>query len=143
MEEILHIKLIDFDTPRCGFCGKPLPKHKVKNGYIYCNTGCAQAGQVKNNNPNNVPPATVGAMALYRCTIDLLQKKYEVFLAASPSCSCDLVALKNGKLTKIESRTMIYDAKSKPRKTYRGVKHRADVLAAVYPDKVIYSPKLP
>ena len=55
-----------------------------------------------------LPPSTIGTLSELRVAIDLLNKKYEVFRAMSPSCSCDLAILKGGKLLRIEVTTGHY-----------------------------------
>jgi hypothetical protein len=53
----------------------------------------------------HLPTGTVGAMAELLAATDLLMKGFEVFRAVSPSASCDLAILKEGKLLKVEVRT--------------------------------------
>jgi len=52
-----------------------------------------------------VSRSTKGAISELLVAGDLLFKGYEVFRAVSPACSCDLIAQKNGRLTRIEVRT--------------------------------------
>ena len=65
---------------------------------------------------------------------DLLKKGYEVFRALSPGCSCDLVAMKNEKLIRVEVKTRQKSQGSFSFKT----KKKADLLALVMGDKVLY-----
>lgn len=46
-----------------------------------------------------------GACGELAVSVDLLRRGYEVFRAVSPACSCDLVALKDGKSYRVEVRT--------------------------------------
>lgn len=48
---------------------------------------------------------TVGAVAELIVAADLLSLGYEVFRSVSQSCSCDLVALREGSWLRIEVRT--------------------------------------
>lgn len=91
-----------------------------------------------------IPTGTVGAIGELRVAIDLLSKKYEVFKALSPSCSCDLAILKNGKLKTIEVRTgneIMLRSSEKYKKKYV----KAEILAIVdyANEKIIYYPNEP
>ena len=70
-----------------------------------------------------------------------MKKGYEVFRACSPSSSCDLAILKNGKLLKIEVRT---GQKVRKAIMYNKENIHADITAVVLynPDEIIYLPKL-
>jgi len=52
-----------------------------------------------------ISSSTVGAISEIEISSDLMKKGYAVFRAMSPSCFCDLIAIKKGKLFKIEVRT--------------------------------------
>ncbi len=49
--------------------------------------------------------ATVGAVSEMMVALYLMKKGYAVFRALSPSCFCDLIAIKDSKILKIEART--------------------------------------
>jgi hypothetical protein len=84
---------------------------------------------------------TIGAIGELRVCVDLLTKGYEVFRAVSPSCSCDLLVYKEGVATRIEVRTAY---RTKSGNVYHPNQHiRAETLAAVLPDVIIYEPPLP
>lgn len=51
---------------------------------------------------SGVPTGTVGALAELLVSADLLNRGYEVFRALSPSCSCDLVAVRGQYILRIE-----------------------------------------
>ncbi len=53
----------------------------------------------------NLPTGTIGAIGELAAGADLLRRGYEVFRALSPACSCDLIALRDGRLLRIEVRT--------------------------------------
>jgi Holliday junction resolvase len=68
-----------------------------------------------------------------------MKKGFEVFRALSPHASCDLIALKDGKLLRVEARVgrvgatgIVY--------TNRGGVH--DVLAVALTDSVQYNPEI-
>jgi hypothetical protein len=85
----------------------------------------------------------VGAIGELRTSADLLAKGYHVFRAVSPTCPCDLIALKGGKCLRLQVRTA---RKLKSGKlTYpTGQKDagRQDYYAAVLPDRIEYFPPL-
>jgi hypothetical protein len=88
-----------------------------------------------------LPKATLGAVSELRVASDLLARGYDVFRAVSPVCSCDLVALKNGNLHRVEVRTGNYCITSG--KVYVPLNNvHADVLAVVLHDKIVYKPAL-
>lgn len=52
-----------------------------------------------------VSGSTVGAISEIVVCADLLEKGFSVFRSLSPSCFCDVIAVKDNKLHKIEVRT--------------------------------------
>lgn len=48
---------------------------------------------------------TVGAISELIISADLMRKGYSIFRALSPSCFCDVIAIKNDRILKIEIRT--------------------------------------
>jgi hypothetical protein len=89
----------------------------------------------------SVPTGTIGAIAELVVAADLLRKGYEVFRAQSPSCSCDLVILKDDKLLRVEVRTgyRLTSGLSWPKKNFR-----ADIFAVVVhsTNAIYYEPDL-
>jgi len=62
---------------------------------------------------NNISTGTMGAISELVCAADLMLKGYAVFRAISPSCSCDLLAMKNGITQRVEVRTGYKDTLGK------------------------------
>jgi hypothetical protein len=91
---------------------------------------------------DGIPSSTVGAISEILVSADLLKKGYEVFRAMSPSCSCDLAVLKDGKLKRIEVRTGKRIRNGKIYASKDGF--RADIFATVvHKENIItYEPKL-
>ena len=87
-----------------------------------------------------LPTATVGAISELRVAIDLFEKGYEVFRALSPTCSCDLAILNDGKLLRVEVKTAYRNTKGSTIPPPKGI--RADVAALVLPDTIEYQPTL-
>lgn len=104
----------------------------------FCSSKCRagkMAGEFK-----GISMGTVGALNELRVCVDLLSKGYDVFRSVSPNCPCDLVAAKNGRLLRVEVRTVrgtdekIYLTKPDP--------SRYDILAMVLPSKILYQTNL-
>ena len=124
----------------CKHCGKPIPPTRRKLA-LYCSPKCQRDNYFKeyhNLNPDSgLPSGTIGALGEYRVIIDLLRRGFEVFHAASPSASCDLAVLKSNILYRVEVRTGKYSGSGK---IFTTRNHRAEILAIVLPDKIIYQP---
>lgn len=120
-------------------------KNRLQKAYCSRNCRILASEARKGCRPNpyaGLPTATIGALNELRVAIDLLMRGYEVFRALSPSCSCDLAILKDGKLSRIEVKT----GYARPDGTiplYKRIReHRADILALALPDKIHYEPSL-
>jgi hypothetical protein len=84
-----------------------------------------------------IHPTFVGASSELLVCSDLLRAGYEVFRSVSLNCSCDLVAMKDGEIIRVECKTGYKkQIPSADRKKY-------DVLAAVTPEGITYHPALP
>ena len=130
---------------RCVRCNKILEGRRANWSVVkYCDRFCRieyEKERYRSLNPKPIlPTATTGAINELRVAIDLLGKKYEVFRSLSPACSCDLAILKNKKLLRIEVRTA-YKLPS-GRVTCPMYSFKADILAKVLDDKIIYEPSL-
>lgn len=134
----------------CLYCHNKIDESRLKRfpNTLVCKQECMQLYKrqqyyLKNPKPE-LPlfPATTGVISEYRVAIDLLKKNYEVFRAVSPSCSCDLAILKDGKILRVEVKTghrtpigAVY--------ALNGKMDKADILAVVLPEEIIYKPDLP
>jgi len=95
----------------CIHCGKLIewkangPKQIRK----YCNRKCGDAHYKTINlslsSEYDLSTNTVGTMAELLVCYDLSLQGWEVFRAVSPSASCDMLIMKNGRLLRIEVRT--------------------------------------
>ncbi len=89
-------------------------------------------------------PSTTGAYHELKVSLDLISKGYEVFRALSPSCSCDLIALKNGKSLRVEVTTGAFQALRQGNTLY-WAKHdpkKYDLLVVVADSNIYYMPEL-
>lgn len=92
----------DWKKP-CAICGKIFLSH-------YNQTKCQECKQQERVEFSRykklgISTSTVGAIEELRVSVDLMEKGFYVFRALSPSCPCDLFAMKNGKQFDIEVRT--------------------------------------
>jgi len=89
---------------------------------------------------NHTNTGTKGAIGELRVCTDLLARGYEVFRAVSPSASCDLIAVRDGRIWRVEVRSApcyggkVY--KSRPKKDAG----KQDVYAWVTDTAIIYEP---
>jgi hypothetical protein len=88
---------------------------------------------------HGVCTATIGAIGELKVCVDLLKKGYAVFRSVSPACFCDLVIAKDGRLTTVEVRTGKRNARGELSYPHE---NRAEVMAIVLPDEIIYLPEL-
>lgn len=128
---------------KCKHCGA---EHHTRGRYqTYCNKECGskyrQSRRLELNPRPQLPTGTTGAMSELAACVDLMLKGYSVFRALSPSCLCDLIAIRDGRTIRVEVRTgainpsgsLFYSCSPKD-------KGRSDVIAVVlyYPQRVIY-----
>ena len=145
----------DTPTRTCDHCGDPLPWSRLnaanRDRIRFCSKQCSQAHfkqQMKaaagTEHWARLSPGTSGALAELVACADLMARGYEVFRAQSPSCSCDVVAIRDGKVHRVEVRSGY--------KHQDGTIHTAltrldpakyDVLAIVHAGReVVYEPPL-
>src|SRR5262245_42807567 len=97
---------------RCLDCGQPISEKRLEKKARYCSTKCRNNTTLqryrKLNHRLQLPSSTVGTLAELEVAVDLLRRGYEVFRALSPSCSCDLAVLREGRLLRVEVRTAYY-----------------------------------
>ena len=88
----------------CRVCGGKFNSNIPQK--VYCSDSCKHA-QYKNIGGNNagIPSGTVGAASELIIAGYLLNKGWAVFRSVSPSCFCDLIAVKDGVTHYIECRT--------------------------------------
>ena len=97
---------------KCLRCGKDFEPLSVKQ--VFCSENCRELywhnrrKSAKWIKDNHLSAGTVGAIAELMVSVALMRKGFEVFRALSPSCSCDLLATKEGKAYKVEVRTGYY-----------------------------------
>lgn len=128
----------------CIICGARISEQRQRRHAKTCSEQCSikltQRKYHQANPQSSLSSNTSGAISEHRVIIDLLSHNFEVFHSVNPGASCDLAILKNGKLSRVEVRTRRYSSSGKPYRMTRPVK--ADILASVLPDKIVYDPSL-
>lgn len=126
----------------CLQCKKPFsPRNKHRRKF--CSGRCSSAYH-QMAVPSYLPElstATIGALNELRVCVDLLAKGYEVFRSVSPSCSCDLIICKKGVSVRVEVRTAYRNKNGEVVHPKSNI--RAECVAAVLDDEIIYKPELP
>lgn len=131
----------------CLRCGGSM--HLRNHGAKYCSRRCAgeqhRLRYEPRHVPYEVPSGTIGAIAELMVAADLMKRGYEVFRALSPSCSCDLAILKNGRLLRIEVRTAHRIPRGLVWARNKSTEDRHDHYALVLHSEnlVTYEPELP
>jgi Holliday junction resolvase-like predicted endonuclease len=89
----------------------------------------------------NLPTSSVGAIGELRVSTDLLGKGFEVFRSISPAASCDLIAMKQGKMLRVEVKTGYENPETGLAHSVRALNtEKHDVLAICYPSHIHYEP---
>jgi hypothetical protein len=118
-----------------------------RNLQKFCNEDCGyhyRRQRYSQSEYENVDRTTIGAIQEYRVACDLMGRGYEVFKACSPSASCDLIAMKDSKLIRIQVRAS--DLKSDGSLTMPTAPKdvgRQDHYAFCFRDQILYDPALP
>lgn len=145
-EPILKSEIPGFAPKPCAVCGETFqPKSRVNK---YCSNACRSVSSKRKGDRRNtrlgIATGSVGAIAELQVCADLLSRGYAVFRAVSPASPCDVVALKDEEMLRVEVRTGYFDfggrvlAPLMPRDY-----GRFDVFAIVLRDEaVIYLPPL-
>jgi PD-(D/E)XK endonuclease len=126
----------------CKHCYQPMSSACSKSKK-YCSTRCKRAFKDKLNpvvSLSDLSTGTTGAIGELIASTDLLRKGYEVFRAISPSCSCDLIAVRGTKSLRIEVRTGAHSEKGTIQ--FNKSNFRADHFAIVVGNQVTYQPEL-
>lgn len=85
--------------------------HTTRSFQKYCNSRCASAARLKDYEVDpfscgeEISPSNKGAFSEMIACADLIRKGYDVFRAVSPASPCDIVAIKDNIILRIEVRT--------------------------------------
>jgi hypothetical protein len=132
---------------QCAYCQKvtayPDGKYESqRRRQKYCSEHCRDNAYSRRvyvpSQHKHIASSAVGAASELRVCTDLLLKGFEVFRATAHTCSCDLISLKDGKLTRIEVKTGHRKPSGKKYTIFKNRGFKADMLAVVLPDEIIY-----
>ena len=139
--------------PELNICGRKgchneIPFNKYNFSRVkYCSRKCRQMQTRLRYSASTISQISglskgkIGAAGELQVCIDLIKKGYDVFRAIAASCPCDMVAMKKGKLFRIEVKSVT------KRKDGSFVQPNlmnisADIVAAVFDDEIEYEPSL-
>lgn len=132
----------------CRNCGKTFLG--LRKGLVFCTPTCRSLYKKHNIRqhgdyciPGTIHTGTVGRISELLVATDLLMKGYEVFEAVSPCAGCDLIAIKEKKIYRIEVRTgrkNAGDGKITYSKGRRDLGKQDTFAIVVSPQKIIYDP---
>lgn len=110
----------------------------------FCSKDClrkhAHGVYLISNPRSGLSTGKTGAISELLVAADLLRLGFDVFRAVSQSCSCDIVALRNGVTVRIEVRTGQRNSSGGLSYSKAGIK--ADHVAIVSGDMIFYEPRL-
>ena len=92
-------------TKICEVCGK---EFQGQIHYKTCSEECRKERYRKRFGryaDTSISSGTVGAISEIMISADLMKKGYAVFRALSPACFCDVIAIKDKKILRVEIRT--------------------------------------
>lgn len=118
----------------CPVCKKESTTNRAWQ--VYCSNKCAKEFYLQECRTETDAPlshrSNFGAAVELLISSDLLFRGFEVFRALSPTCSCDLIAMKDHNIVRIEVRSA-KEAKSGSINfaTQRLSKDRSDIIAIV------------
>jgi len=130
-------------TTYCMECGKMFVNDTTCYGVYkphainkkYCSAECRSKNYRKFQKSKGLPTGTTGAMHELVASIELMRAGFHVFRALSPHCLCDLIALKDKMILRIEVKTGLRNKNGKINASTSGIDHaRYDLLAIVFHD---------
>ena len=131
----------------CGYkpCGKEFIPGPRQKGIKHCSRKCTRAAENLRRHgegrSNGLFTGTQGAVGELVAASNLLERGFEVYRSMSPFSSCDLIAMKNGKLIRVEVKYRTspiaagYDVGRHQRSKF-------DLLVVITPSGVSYRPEI-
>lgn len=108
-------------------------------GQKFCGEKCRDEWGGRKSALRGLSTGTVGAIQELRVAIHFMKQGFETFRPLSPSCSCDLLLHKKGKIFKIEVRTAYENRDGKIYYPKDRIKARNLILAL--PERLEFIPK--
>jgi hypothetical protein len=131
---------MNIQTKKCKNCGENI-RVTERSTRVFCSEDCRRAGAYEDKTLG-LSAGTVGAYSELIASADLLRRGYEVYRAVSPTCSSDLVAIKDGKRLTIEVRTARRSRTGTLHYSTRSFRSDHYALVEVAASKVTYEPPL-
>jgi hypothetical protein len=134
------------EAPRvCKECGREIDTSLRNKKALYCNSRCKTKHLQKKAGikGSGLASGTTSAINKLVVSADLLRRGYEVLRPVSPSSSCDLAILRDGKLSRVEVRAGYRNRMTGTISTNRKGASQQDIFAIVIGTEIIYEPPLP
>lgn len=133
----------------CRLCDAPISGRYTQR--VYCSYKCRLEHNKRQRHELNpylkvCTTGQTGAMSEMLVCVDLLKRGFDVFRAVAQSCSCDIVALRNGRMFRVEVKTAYRRKTGTVGVSLRpDQKEKFDILAMVWLDnnEIVYEPSLP
>lgn len=123
----------------CKACGEPIPKWKPSNT-LFCSSECNQIMKKKANYHAHyiagISSGTTGAIHELLVCVELMRAGFYIFRSQSPNCPCDLIAMRDREIYRIEVTTGQHGI-TKNTHPAKKDSYLFDFLAVVYHDNVI------
>jgi hypothetical protein len=109
---------------------------------VYCSAKCRSNNRRETRSLDvDISTGSIGAIGELLASSALLAEGYEVFRSVSPSCSCDLMAQRDGRCFRIEVKCGIYKKNGGITYDNRVAKIRAEnLLVVTCKDKIVHFP---
>ncbi len=92
--------------PLCPTCSTPLSPARLRRHAIYCSSRCAKSAETRRHSHErvsyNTSTGSTGALSEMLVCAEMLRRGYHVFRSISPSCPCDLILMRDGRLIRAE-----------------------------------------
>lgn len=132
-----------YEPKPCPVCGTQFTQRN--NTQKYCSEACANSVYRINRYrfDRSIPTATVGAIGELYVSLWLMRNGWDVYRALSPAASCDIAAIKEGRLYRFEVRTG-HRNKARlvcyPKKSIRA----ENIVVVIYPEpELVFIPEEP
>lgn len=126
----------------CPQCGQSFTVRHSALTKIYCSADCQKLAYFGEPRPPALSTHTLGALNEIIVAKDLFLRGYEVFRPMSPGASCDLIAVNNGKVIRVEVRRAYRRPDGKICALAKAHPERYDVFAKVVGETIYYEPDI-
>lgn len=96
--------LVSKEKRICKYCSETYEANQ--NHQKFCSRLCAANYWGKKKRPRAHSPSKQGTMSELTVSLDLMRHGWEVFSGLSPDASCDLIAMRDGALMRVQVKTV-------------------------------------